>query len=173
MNSTNKFSLYSFLAGAMVAALLCLGLYLFWPNAPVDPTEEAWNSFAGSLVFNRVDADGLVTFKDSSMMHGPRAYYFQTKDVGRLVRWLRLKPRKGVPQEFGVPIKTARSETRWPFNWETQNVFLIYHCGRGLPMDSEQFSSDMILVDGTKVVYMTDAWTARGRDVDDPALCLH
>jgi hypothetical protein len=172
MNSIKKFSLYSFLAGAMVAALLCLGLYLFWPEDRVDSSEQAWNMFARSLVFTKVDADGLETFKDTSMMHGPRSYYFQSEDVGRLVQWLRLKPRKGVPQEFGVPIKTARSETRWPFNWETQDVFLIYHCGRGLPMDSEQLSFDMILVDEKKVIYMTDAWTARGKDVDDPMLCL-
>lgn len=171
MNSTKKFSLSNFLAGAMVAVLLCLGLYLFWPTDPVDPEQEAWKRF-GATLLNRFDAEGLETFKDSTMMHGPRSFYFQTNDVGRLVQWLRLKPHKGVPRaEYEVPIKTLRLATHWPINWETQNVFLIYHCGRGLPMDSEQVSSDMLLVDGTKVVYITDAWTARGKDVDAPNEC--
>ncbi len=122
--------------------------------------------FASSLVFTNVRADGLETFKDTTMMHGPRSYYFQTNDVDQLVKWLRLKPHKGVPRaEYDVPLKTVRLATHWPINWETQNVFLIYHCGL------EEYSFDMLLVDGTKVVYMTDAWIASGKDVDDPEAC--
>ena len=172
MNLVKNFSLSSFLWGSVTSAVLGFGIYLFWPTAPVDPEQEAWPHFAGSLVYNRVDADGLETFKDTTMMHGPRSFYFQTNDVGRLVQWLRLKPHKGVPRpEYEVPVQTLRSATHWPINWETQNVFLIYHCGRGLPMDSNDDSFDMLLVDGKKVVYMTDAWTARGKDVDDPGEC--
>lgn len=172
MNLVKNFSFSSFLLGSVTSAVLGFGIYLFWPAVPVDPEQEAWNRFAGSLVYNRVDADGLETFKDTTMMHGPRSFYFQTKDVGRLAQWLRLKPHKGVPRpEYEVPLKTLRSATHWPINWDTENVFLIYHCGQGLPMDSEQDSFDMLLVDGKKVVYMTDAWTARGKDVDDPREC--
>lgn len=172
MNLTKRFSLSSFLIGAAASAVLGLGIYLFWPGERVDPSEEAWNTFARSLVFTKVDAEGLETFKDTTMMHGPRSYYFQTNEVSHLVQWLRLKPHKGVPRaEYEVPIKTLRSATHWPINWETQNVYLVYHCGRGLPMDSEQDSFDMLLVDGTKVVYMTDAWTARGKDVYDLREC--
>lgn len=150
-----------------------MGLYLLGLEEHVDVSEQTWSKFARSLVFTKIDAHGLETFKDPSMMHGPRYYYFQTMDVGRLVQWLRLKPRKGVPPFFEPTINAARSGTDWQFDWKTQNVFLIYHCGLELPKDSEEFSSDMLLIDGTKVVYMTDAWTTSGKDVDDPLLCLH
>lgn len=172
MNLVKNFSFSSFLVGAATSALLGFSVYLFWPAAPVDLEQEAWKRF-GAALLNSFVADGMETYKDTTMMHGPRSFYFQTNDAGRLVQWLRLKPHKGIPQaEYDVPIKTLRSATHWPINWDTQNVFLIYHCGRGLPMDSEQVSLDMMLVDGSKVVYMTDAWTARGKDVDNPNKCL-
>jgi len=156
----------------LASALIGLSTYLLWPAERVDPSEEAWDMFARSLVLTKVHAKGLKMFKDDTMMHGPRSYYFETDDVNHLVQWLRLKPHRGVPQpEYDVPLKTLRSATHWPINWETQNVFLIYHCGRGIPMDSNEDSFDMLLVDGTKVVYMTDAWTARGRNVEDPTAC--
>lgn len=168
MNLTKTFSVFSFILGACVFAVLAIGLFLYLPEANVDKSLDVQNRLAVSL-FARASTSKVEMYKDRNIMHGPIYYYFKPTDTGSLVQWLQLKPHRKVPDDLGLLIKHARLEVNWPFNWETQNVFVIYNC-RG---NETEPSFDMLLVDGTKVVYATDGYSVNREHLeDDPSLCL-
>jgi hypothetical protein len=65
-------------------------------------------------------------------------------------------------------IEYARARTQWQFNWETKNVYYVYHCGK----NGRRPSAEVLLVDGAKVVYATDAYSApRDDSVADLSRC--
>ncbi len=142
-----KFSVPSFLMGLLCSsAIFGLGLYLFSPNE----NEISRRELALALL-SRADVGKVEMYEDTSIMHGPIYFYFESDDTDHFAQWLKLKAQKEMPRLFKSVVKHAQSEVKWPFNWETQNIYAIFYCGK----EHYESASDMLLVDGRKVVYMT------------------
>lgn len=146
-------SLLTFFLGALFGSmLLALSLHQFsGKTEAVDKSFETTRRLAFGLL-SRSSVSDLETYREESVMNGPRYFYFRSADVNQFVRWLRLTPCKKIPSLYEELVKRAQSGVKWQFNWRTENVYFnVYD-----DFEHHDFAADMLLVDGDKVVLMMD-----------------
>lgn len=139
-----------------LTAICCFAVFIFIFCFPRPVGEGGVERQMAALMLSRGGIQKVESFKDESMMHGLRYFFFEASksEISGLVTWLDLKPQSAIPEIFVGRINYAKEKVKWNFNWSTSEVYIVYRCRT----DSDEWNFDMFLVDGEAVVYVTDGF---------------
>lgn len=145
----------------VVVVVIGLAVSLLWnvQSAIVKNSADSAAARLGLFLTSRVSASDVTMFADKRYMHGTVSFRFDSTDEGqsRLIELLDLKRHSELPESIGGLVDFAKSNSGWSdFDWNTDQVYLKLYC-RPIQKD---FVFDIVLIDGTKVVYMTPGYFA-------------
>ena len=115
------------------------------------------SQWMSGVVVSRLGVAHVQAFLDDSQIHGLKFFFFKIENSTTFINFLGLQPRVEVPDIFKSRLDDAKSKVDWKFNWSRSKAYSIYYCN-GLGQD---WSVDLVLVDGNDVVYMTSGYSSQ------------